>query len=129
MASFTKTQCNGRRTLYDWFPGNPSLAMESMDRHIRANMVNPDNFVRAVVCDNGTVNNNQEDPKNYALKFYSKDEKESYWISGLTAGPRGPGSYGMIQALVLMGFEVNGDKDIYTLPNGKRMVFTKKTKK
>lgn len=126
MASFAKTQCNGRRTLYDWFPGNPGNAMDSLDRHIRANMVNPEDFVRAVVCDNGAVNNNPEDPKNYALKFYSKDEKESYWISGLTAGPRSAGSYGMLQALILMGFEVNGDRDIYTLPLGKRKVFTKK---
>ena len=128
MASFAKTQCNGRRTLYDWFPGNAGLAMDSLDRHIRANMIVPENFVRAVVCDYGIVNNNSEDPKNYALKFYSEDEKESYWISGLAVGPRSPGSYGMIQALVLMGFEDAGKTEIYTLPKGKKKVFTKKKK-
>lgn len=128
MASFAKTQCNGRRTLYDWFPGNASLAMESLDRHIRANMIVPENFVRAVVCDNGIVNNNSDDPKNYALKFYSQDEKESYWIAGLSVGKRSSGSYGMIQALVLMGFDADGERDIYNLPQGKRKVFTKKNK-
>ena len=127
MGSFTKST-SGVRTLYVWAPNNPALALEILDRHIRSNMINPREYDRAVLCDNGPSNNNSEDPKNYTLKFYSKDRTEALWISGLSVGPRCSGSHGTLQSLMLMGFDPNPERDVFQLAKGTKKVFTKKNK-
>ncbi len=128
MSSFTKSFKSGKHILCVWANG-PQEALEQLDRHIRTNLINPDDYVRAILCYNGPQSENSKDPINYALKVYSKYRREELWISGLATGSRRPGAQATVQCLMLLGFDVNPEKDIYKLPMGEKHTFVKSIQK
>ena len=128
MSSFTKSRSNGNHMVLVWANG-PEEALEQLDRHLQSNLINADDYVRAILCYQGEPSDDYNDPKNYALKLYSKYRKEELWISGVAAGSRCAAAHATLQCLLLMGFEVNADNDIYGLPVGEKHTFVKKTRR
>lgn len=128
MSSFTKSFKSGKHILCVWSTG-PSEALEQLDRHLRTNLINADDYVRAILCYNGTPSEDSKNPANYALKVYSKYRREELWISGLETGSRRPAAQATLQCLMLLGFDVNPEKDVYGLPIGEKHTFVKTIKK
>lgn len=128
MSSFTKSRRSGKRSVYVWAE-TPECALEQLDRHLQNNLINADNYVRAVLCYHGTSNADSKDPNNYALKFYTKYRNEELWISGVAAGSKCMAAHATHQCLLLMGFIVEAETDIYNLPVGEKKTFVKKMRR
>ena len=128
MSSFTKFRKSGKRTISVWSE-TPEGALEQLDRHLQNNLVNVDEYVRAILCYHGEPNGNTKDSNNYALQFYTKYRNEELWISGVSAGSKNAGAYATLQCLMLMGFTPDAEKDIYSLPVGEKRTFVKKMRR
>lgn len=105
----------------------PIQALEALDKLLRTNMIEPKDYNYANLCDNGPANFEHDDPKNYPLKFKSRDRREELWLSCVSVGERNTGARAAVQALLLMGFDVNAERDVYYLAKGTEKVFNKKS--
>ena len=128
MSSFTKSRKSGKRSIYVWSE-TPEGALEQLDRHLQNNLINADDFVRAILCYHGKPNSNPKDPDNYALKFCTRYRNEELWISGVAAGSKCAAAHATLQCLMLMGFVVDAEKEIYNLPVGEKHTFVKKMRR
>lgn len=128
MSSFTKSRPSGKRTICVWSE-NPEGALEQLDRHLQNNLISADNYIRAILCYHGETTADSKDPKNYALKFYTKYRNEELWISGVVAGSKCVAAEATLQCLMLMGFVVDSEKEIYSLPVGEKHTFVKKMRR
>lgn len=128
MSSFTKSRPSGKRTISVWST-TPEGALEQLDRHLQSNLVRADEYVRAILCYQGTQTSNPDDANNYALKFFTKYRNEELWISGVVAGSKCAAAEATLQCLMLMGFVVDSEKEIYNLPVGEKHTFVKKMRR
>ena len=122
--ALTGTEDGVRRIYVD--VQEPLHTLEALDRLLRTDMIEPKDYNYAELCDNGLATFVQDDPNCYPLKFKSNDRSEELWLSALSVGGRNAGSHGTLQALILMGFQVNAERDVYHLAKGTKKVFNKK---
>ena len=120
----TKSHENGTRYLI-WSPGVTDPALEMLEKHIIDATIIPEEYNRAHLCYKQLASDNPDDPDEYPLKCYSADGKKEVLISGITTGYRGAGPHGTVQALMLMGFDINPETDVFELPMGEEKTFEK----
>lgn len=125
MSTLIKSRDDGTREICIWSPGVTDTAIEMLDENIMDGTIIPEEFNRASLCYKKLASDNPTDPDEYPLKVYSEDGKTEVWISGITTGYRGTGPHGTVQALMLMGFEIDPERDVFTLPMGEEKMFEK----
>lgn len=104
----------------------PLHALEALDRLLRTDMVEPKEYDYAELCYCDKADLDWGNPDKYALKFKSRDRAEEVWLSALTTGSRDVGAHGTMQALILMGFQINTERDVYNLAKGTKKIFKKR---
>lgn len=132
MASFVKSQDDGVRVFCVWSEGNPEISLAQLEKHVKHGLINPDDFDRAVLRNEGLTRfKDYDNPKEYPLKLQKSDSayrKNNYmsevWVSAMTAGYDGSGPRCAVEALRLMGFEVS-DADVFEMPIGEEKHFYK----
>ena len=129
MSTVRRSLPSGKHLIYIWSPNNPAGALEQLDKHLRHDLIDADQYVRAILRYEGDADENFSNPRNYALKCYSKYRREELWISGVASSSKCAAADAALQCLLMLGFDVNPYDEIYDLPIGEKHTFIKKFNK
>lgn len=91
--------------------GTTDKALEELRYLVKEKFINPANFTKATLRYNAHRGlGNEGTEEFYPLKF-ENDGKGEVWVSSVTAGYRGAGPRGTLEALKLMGFTVDEEME------------------
>lgn len=115
--SIYSTIVRGTRRIFLYFSTTDS-SIEGLLKLIKDNLLNPEEFCEAVIkYQVGQLPDGDPDnPSNYPLKFYNRLGTTEIWVSSVSAGYRGTGPHGTVEALRIMGFELTEEEkeEIFT---------------
>lgn len=111
------------------FETSTDASLNELKARINSGLFRPQDFDFVKIdynCFEGLPYASPNNPDYYPVKFISNSENIEVWLSAVSAGYRGEGPHGTVEALRIMGFELTEyDKEqIFTTKNA-HLTFTK----
>lgn len=129
----TNSKLTSRVTYLRIFNYTTEDTLAELEKHIRYGLVNPDDFIQAIIYYNANKGLPSDAPEKllnnteyYPLRFISRDGSEELWLSCVTAGYHGEGPHGTVKAMELMGFKLtDAQKDVIFTRKIVNLIYTK----